>query len=180
MDREAFRFRCPLRVRFAEADPQGIVFNGNYFLYFDVAFTEYMRAIDANYLDLIASGTDVVVLEAKCRFHAGARPDDELRVGVRVAHLGRTSLVFEFRIDRDADATLIATGQIAYVCIQTGAPGRSKAIPDSLRAAILAWEGDLSPPASITPMLDRFAPPVDPERLAVSRAEGPELGGEMA
>ena len=32
-----------LRVRYGECDPQGIVFNANYLLYFDVAFTEYWR-----------------------------------------------------------------------------------------------------------------------------------------
>ncbi len=33
-----------LRVRYGECDPQGIVFNANYLLYFDVAFTELWRA----------------------------------------------------------------------------------------------------------------------------------------
>ncbi len=32
-----------LRVRYGECDPQGIVFNANYLLYFDVAFTELWR-----------------------------------------------------------------------------------------------------------------------------------------
>ena len=35
-----------LRVRYGECDPQGIVFNANYLLYFDVAFTEYWRERD--------------------------------------------------------------------------------------------------------------------------------------
>ena len=36
-------FRHPLRVRFHECDPQGVVFNGNYLAYFDIAFTELWR-----------------------------------------------------------------------------------------------------------------------------------------
>ena len=44
MSRSDFSFFHPLRVRWAEADMQGIVFNGHYLTYFDVAFTEYFRA----------------------------------------------------------------------------------------------------------------------------------------
>lgn len=40
MAREDFSFFHPLRVRWAEVDMQGIVFNGHYLTYFDVAFTE--------------------------------------------------------------------------------------------------------------------------------------------
>ena len=36
-------FDHDLRVRYGECDPQNIVFNANYFLYFDVAFTELWR-----------------------------------------------------------------------------------------------------------------------------------------
>jgi acyl-CoA thioester hydrolase len=42
--RDAFRFFHPLRVRWAEVDPQSIVFNGHYLTYADVAITEYFRA----------------------------------------------------------------------------------------------------------------------------------------
>jgi len=39
-----FTLLHPLRVRWAKCDAQGIVFNVNYFLYFDVAMTEERRA----------------------------------------------------------------------------------------------------------------------------------------
>ena len=40
-----FNFNHKLRVRFGETDMQGIVFNGNYLTYYDVAWTEYFRAL---------------------------------------------------------------------------------------------------------------------------------------
>ena len=46
LSRDDFRFFHPLRVRWAEVDPQGIVFNGNYLTYADVAITEYFRALE--------------------------------------------------------------------------------------------------------------------------------------
>ena len=47
MDRADFRFSMPLRVRWSEADPQGIVFNGHYLNFADVGVTEYYRALRA-------------------------------------------------------------------------------------------------------------------------------------
>ncbi len=47
MERAQFRVSHALRVRWAEVDRQNIVFNGHYLTYFDVAITEYWRAIGA-------------------------------------------------------------------------------------------------------------------------------------
>jgi YbgC/YbaW family acyl-CoA thioester hydrolase len=43
-----------LRVRYGECDPQGIVFNANYLLYFDVAFTELWRAAVGPWQEMVA------------------------------------------------------------------------------------------------------------------------------
>src|SRR5690242_8558060 len=61
MERADFTFFHTLRVRWAEVDRQDVVFNGNYFLYFDVAITEYWRAIGFDYPDDIVEkfGTDI-------------------------------------------------------------------------------------------------------------------------
>ncbi|HET9531211.1 MAG TPA: hotdog domain-containing protein, partial [Blastocatellia bacterium] len=56
-----FRFHHKLRVRFAETDLQGIVFNGNYLTYYDVAWTEYFRAIGLRYQDMIEMEADTVL-----------------------------------------------------------------------------------------------------------------------
>ena len=41
MNRQDFRCLEPLRVRWAEVDMQGIVFNGHYLMYVDTALAEY-------------------------------------------------------------------------------------------------------------------------------------------
>ena len=43
--RHRFAFFHPTRVRWAECDVQGVVFYPQYFVYFDVAMTEYMREL---------------------------------------------------------------------------------------------------------------------------------------
>src|SRR3954452_12583206 len=68
-----------LRVRYGECDPQGIVFNANYLLYFDVAFTEYWRDRIGPWDGMDEFGVDAVVAEAKVRFRAPAPRPGSLR-----------------------------------------------------------------------------------------------------
>ena len=98
MAREEFRFTHRLRVRWAEVDRQGIVFNGHYLTYFDVGITEYYRALGYPYPDGLAQhGTDLYVRKAEVEDHASAEYDDEIDVCVRVERLGRSS--FDFRVE---------------------------------------------------------------------------------
>ena len=135
---EAFRFFHPLRVRWAECDMQGIVFNPHYLMYFDVAFTEYMRAIGLPYPDAFAAaGTDTFMVSAQIDFRASARYDDELRIGVRTAYFGTTSFRMALSIRRDAE--VLVEGVTAYVNGDrvTHAP---RALPEQLVARVSAFE----------------------------------------
>ena len=82
---ELFSFFHTLRVRWSELDPQGIVFNPNYFVYFDLGVSEYMRNIGFTYPEgLSAAGCDMFAVQATANFRASARYDDLIQVGVRV------------------------------------------------------------------------------------------------
>jgi acyl-CoA thioester hydrolase len=135
-----FRYHHTLRVRFAETDMQAIVFNGNYLIYYDVAWTEYFRALGFNYDELRALGADMVLARTTMEFKAAARFDDVLEIWTRVAALGNTSLTLEFEIYRAGDEALVNRASSLYVCVDpaTLRPGR---VPDALRARISEFEG---------------------------------------
>ncbi len=105
--REGFRFITPLRVRYNEADMQGIVFNANYLSYADVGITEYFREI-AGKKDIDRAGGgcldffggDSWVRHAEVDFQAPARADEMLDICVRVNRFGRTSFGTLIRIIR--------------------------------------------------------------------------------
>ena len=133
-----FTFVHPLRVRWSELDPQGIVFNPNYFVYFDIAAGEYLRAIGLPYPEgLHAVGADLFTVNAQANFRASAVFDDELQIGVRVEQLGRTSVRFLIAIFR-GDA-LLTDGTLTQV---TAKPDRSGSVPlpASFVERILAFE----------------------------------------
>ena len=108
-------FEHPLRVRYGECDPQGIVFNANYLLYFDVAFTELWRAAVGPWLEMTERGYDAVVGEARLRFRAPARFDDELVLELRAAGLGRSSITTAVRILRGDE--LLVEGELRHVVV---------------------------------------------------------------
>ncbi len=138
MTENRFGFRHSVRVRWAEVDRQGIVFNGHYLTYFDVGITEYWRAIGYPYPDaLLSAGSDMFVVKAAVEYHAPAHYDDLLEVLVRVARIGRTSLQFTLQIHR-GDEHLVS-GEVIYVNAdpQSRQPLR---VPTFIREAIERFE----------------------------------------
>lgn len=136
-----YRLRVPLRVRWAEVDMQGVVFNGHYLTYCDVAVTEYWRAIGLRYpQDMLAWGTDTFVRKATIEYFAGARYDDELFICGRAAQLGRSSLRFALELFRQSETErpLIAA-ELVYV---NADPVQKKSVPwpEKIRDLIRAYE----------------------------------------
>lgn len=126
-------FTHALRVRYGECDPQGVVFNANYFTYFDVALTELWRAAVGPYAHMMASGVDMVVAEARAAYRAPARFDEELEIEVAVSRLGTTSMVTRMAVRRDS--TLVVEGEMRHVFIDA-ATGRKTGIPEPIRAGL--------------------------------------------
>ncbi len=134
-----FRLVYPVRVRWAEIDRQGIVFNAHYLTYFDLGITEYWRAIGCPYPEgLAANGSDLYVKKAVVEYHASAEYDDQIDICVRVARIGRSSIRFELEVRRGA--TLLVEGEVIYV----NADPRTRSaqpVPAFLREAIARFEG---------------------------------------
>jgi acyl-CoA thioester hydrolase len=138
MARQDFRFSHRLRVRWAEVDMQGIVFNGHYLAYFDVGVTEYYRAIGHPYPGSFAgAGTDLFVKKAEIEYHAPAAYDDLVDVCVRVARIGRSS--FEFRAEIYREAELLVSGALVYVNADP-ALREARPLPAFLKEAFQAYE----------------------------------------
>lgn len=121
-----------LRVRFNECDPQGIVFNANWFMYFDVAVNELWRAAIGSYGEFVATGYDMVVAEAGARFLAPARFDDEIALALRVTRLGTTAMTTA--ITATVGEAICVEGTLRHVIVRTDGSGKAP-IPPEARAA---------------------------------------------
>jgi len=127
-----------LRVRYGECDPQGIVFNANYLLYFDVAFTELWRAAVGPWQEMIAQGVDAVVADASLSFRAPARFDDELQLRAQIARLGKTSITTDIDVLRAEE--LLVAGRLRHVCVATETWGKTD-VPDWIRSGLRRFTG---------------------------------------
>ena len=137
-------FLHPLRVRYAECDPQQIVFNANYFAYFDIAMTELWRVAAGSYGAMLDRGIDMVVAEASARFLGAARFDDEIELEVAVTRLGTTSCTTRHRILRDGEA--LVEGEMRHVIVDRESLQKTP-IPPWLREALAPWALDALPSA---------------------------------
>jgi acyl-CoA thioester hydrolase len=129
-------FSHQLRVRFAECDPQGVVFNAHFLAYFDISITELWRAAFGSYQEMLDRGVDVVVAEARLSFGSPARFDDLLTLEVAVTRLGNTSIRTRHRIWRDGDE--LVQGEMCHVLVELPALTK-KQLPDWARDGLAPW-----------------------------------------
>ena len=138
MKRTDFRHLEPLRVRWAEIDAQGIVFNGHYLTYLDTAISGYWRALAIPYADTMKSlGGDLYVRRATLDYRGSARYDDRLDVGIRVREFGNSSMVVDGAVFHGEQ--MLVQAEMIYVFADPGTQSPMR-LPDPLRRLILDFE----------------------------------------
>ena len=116
MKRKIYKFFHTLRVRYAEVDAQGIVFNSHYLTYFDCAITEYYRKIKYNYISEVKkSKKDFHVIKTTIEYKKPISFDQIIDLGVKVSKIGNTSLTFDISIYSNRKNLLLAEGNIIQV-----------------------------------------------------------------
>lgn len=129
-------FQHTLRVRYAECDAQGVVFNAHYLAYVDHTITELWRAAFGGYEAMLQRGVDIVVAHAELTFRGAARFDEEITIEARVIHLGTTSLRTAYRFRRGDEPLLEA--ELRHVFVTRGTSAKAP-IPDWARAGLAPW-----------------------------------------
>jgi acyl-CoA thioester hydrolase len=128
-------FRTTLRVRYNECDPQGVVFNANYLTYFDITMGELWREL-GGYQEMVEAGVDMVVAEARIRYLAALRFDDEFEVQALVSRIGSTSMTTQLELLRGDER--VVEGELRHVFIEAGG-GETAPIPEPIRAGLAAY-----------------------------------------
>lgn len=126
-----------LRVRYAETDQMGIVYYANFFVWFEIGRTDFCRQHGFRYRDMEQQdGLYIIVAEARCRYKAPARYDDEILVRTCLRGARRRVLTFGYEVYRQADQQLLAEGETVHVI--TDREGRPRALPEKYRELFLA------------------------------------------
>ncbi len=125
-----------LRVRYAETDQMGIVYYANFFVWFEVGRADYCREHGFSYREMEHDGLYIIVAEAKCRYKAPARYEDEILVRTSLRTVRRRVLVFCYEVYRQADEELLAEGETVHVI--TDREGRPRVLLEKYRELFLA------------------------------------------
>jgi len=123
-----------IRARFAETDAMRVVHHTEYFVWFEVARTEMLRALGLPYTEIQRRGFAIPLVEAFANYKAPARYDDEVQVKIWPSKVGRSSIRLDYEVTKLPGKQLLCTGHTVHVLV--GSDGRPKAIPDDLRAKI--------------------------------------------
>lgn len=123
-----FEHKSQLRVRYGETDQMGVVWHGNYILYFEAARTEALRACGGSYRAMEEEGVLMPVVSLNVDFLKPARYEDLLTITVKVDKPPRSRMVFNYEIDNQ-DGELLVTGEtvLAFVDATTRRPCRPPA-----------------------------------------------------
>lgn len=131
--REAYPHHRALDTRWMDNDVYGHVNNVTYYSFFDTAVNCWL--IERGLLDITESPIFGVVVETGCRFHASMRFPDRVTAGLRVAHVGTSSVRYEIALFRNDDPTAAATGHFVHVYVDR-ATRRPVPIPTAIRTAL--------------------------------------------
>jgi acyl-CoA thioester hydrolase len=122
-----------LRVRYAETDKMGVVYYANYFVWFEVARTDLLRALGWSYREMEQAGVSLPVIAAHCDYLRPARYDDELEVRTEGRLLSPIRLEFTYQVRLAGGDSLAASGKTVHASLD--ASGRPCRLPERIREA---------------------------------------------
>lgn len=108
-------FECLLRVRYGDADAQGVVFNARWGDFVDAVATEFFCALFEKERAKELPETQLVRQEFVWR--SPARFDDVLVARARVLRVGDTSFTTRTEFYREGEAPLLMAAETTYVAV---------------------------------------------------------------
>jgi acyl-CoA thioester hydrolase len=107
-----------VRVRYAETDQMGVVYHANHFIWFEIGRVDLMRQLGFNYRDLERDhGCFIPVVDARCRYKAPARYDDEIIVRTHLRNVRESLIHFGYELLRADDNETLAEGETMHMIL---------------------------------------------------------------
>ena len=129
-----------LRVRYAETDQMGVVYHANYFVWFEVGRVEFLRQLGFSYRDMEQNDACfIAVVDARCRYKAPARYDDEVVVRTHLKNVRESLVHFGYELVRASDNLVLAEGETTHVV--TDEQMKRRAIPEKYMRHFLEAAG---------------------------------------
>jgi acyl-CoA thioester hydrolase len=107
-----------VRVRYAETDQMGVVYHANYLVWFEVGRVDFIRELGLDYRTMESEdGAMIAVVEARARYKAPARYDDELEVRTRLLNVRGSIIRFGYSVVRVGDGVELCEGETVHIVV---------------------------------------------------------------
>ena len=126
-----------ITTRWMDNDAYGHVNNVHFLSYFDTVVNTYL--IGRGALDIQKSPVIGLVVETQCQYLAPITYPETVTAGVRVAHMGRSSVRYEIALFAGDSQSAAAQGHFVHVYVDRETR-RPADLPAALRAALAPLE----------------------------------------
>lgn len=120
-----------VRVRYAETDRMGVVYYANYFVWFEVGRTEWLRETGWSYREMERDGISLPVIAAHCDYRKPARYDDDVEIRTRATLLSPVRIRFDYEVALAGQACGSADGYTVHASLDVN--GRPCRLPSRVR-----------------------------------------------
>jgi acyl-CoA thioester hydrolase len=135
--RSAYRAFIPITTRWSDNDVYGHVNNVIYYAWFDTAVNGHLIAQGA--LDIHAGEVIGLVVETQCHYFSPIAFPQKVTAGIRVAHVGTSSVRYEVGLFADDEPLCAAKGHFVHVYVDR-ATRRPAPLLEDLLASVKALQ----------------------------------------
>jgi acyl-CoA thioester hydrolase len=133
--REAYRHFSTISTRWMDNDVYGHVNNVVYYSWFDTAVNGYL--VQAGALDIERSEVIGLVVQTHCDYFSSLAFPQQVHAGLRVAHIGSSSVRYEVGLFAAAEPLSAAAGHFVHVYVDRNTR-RPAPLPQPLLQALQA------------------------------------------
>ena len=131
--RDAYPLFRPITTRWSDNDAYGHVNNVIYYHWFDTAVNAHL--IEQGALDIHAGETIGLVVETHCNYFAPLAFPQAVELGMRVAHIGSSSVRYELGVFAQGEPLSAASGNFVHVYVDS-ASRRPVPLPPALQSVL--------------------------------------------
>lgn len=131
--RDAYKAFRPITTRWMDNDAYGHVNNVVYYSWFDTAVNAYL--IERGVLDIHTGETIGLVIETQCNYFASLAFPQNVEAGLRVAHMGTSSVRYEVGLFAQGEPLTAAKGHFVHVYVDSKTR-RPVPLPAPLKAVL--------------------------------------------
>ena len=124
-------------TRWSDCDAYGHVNNAVYLTYMEAAIMRYLHGTHGKVMQAVDVNTYTV--EAQCSFYRAIQFPEIVECAMRVAHLGNSSVRYEFGLFVEGRAECVASGRVVDVFVDSKTE-EPVSIPESVRAILAALQ----------------------------------------